>query len=1112
MARKVTVNIDISADASEVRDAQGEVTELRDRTIDTENTASSSFKGMGQAAAVGLGNIAANAISSAVSKLKQMASQAIQTGAKFEQSIADLEAITGLGEKKLGALGQAARENAVATGRSAEEQVKAYKLLASNIQGSAGRSVDSLKKMGKEVVTLAQASGENLETATNTVASTINQFNLEASESERVVNTLAAGAKEGAAEVGDLSRSLKNVGTTAEGADVSLEETTGAIEVLAQNGLKGAESGTQLRNVMTILQTESEKLAEHGIKDVNLESDGLTKTLEKLRPLLSDASARTEIFGRENQNAAQVLIENAESVGQMTEAVTDTATAQEQAAAQMDTFQGLTKKLNEALDNLKIALFEAFDEELKALIRESIEQIQAFKDEVVTFFRIIVETAGPALGVIEETFKTVFGDVGDILFNVVTSIPELFSNALDLAGENFQSFLDFLGQQVDLIKEQFTAVKNIIAGAFTLDREQFKKGLDQMVDVAAQSAESYVQLGKDLGSNYASAFKDQAEVIFEGVDTTPIQEQVDSFIESLNRAQQAGMGGTGGGQEEQQGKPARVEEIEQIEAAEQSLNETVKNASLQRANFTEEEAKAAKQALQQKQEAREAEKDVQEQALSQQIQATGQQVQSAEDAASAVVSSIKKQVMAKIANTIASAVSSLGPAAPVVGPAVGAAVWALFNNLLSGLIPGFREGGEVQGSGGPRDDEVLIRASDTEYVINAQSAQAAPELVRRINEAPRQAAALERAVSGEPAVIERENVVRSPSQAFRTSNTVERSRTVRRDRALEPPMIVEAGSGMGGARPIVDRRESVREGGERVERRQREEQTEVHAEQTDRHHREDRHKIVRGIERVGPREQVRPVPATVDDRGRHQAVIQRGGDSVLIREDMRRERLLEGADRELVREATRQGLTNREVVDRRRERTLRRFDSSIRVTDRTDQVRRDRSAERHQRHRTESRRRETVREGGERVEQERKQKGRVPEPSASDSAETPASSSEGRRVVVQAGPQPARPEASSADAPSASVEAAPVDTRHVVQRDRRVVTTEPATAEPRRQHRAPSQPAGADMGEMKTQLTALEAAVREQTERLEEVDRGVTIDPFHLGEELTKYDALSSSS
>ena len=42
-----------------------------------------------------------------------------------------------------------------------------------------------------------------------------------------------------------------------------------------------------------------------GLKGINLESDGLSATLVKLQPLLNNAAVLTEIFGRENANAAQ---------------------------------------------------------------------------------------------------------------------------------------------------------------------------------------------------------------------------------------------------------------------------------------------------------------------------------------------------------------------------------------------------------------------------------------------------------------------------------------------------------------------------------------------------------------------------------------------------------------------------------------------------------------------------------------------------------------------------------------------------------------------------------------------------------------------------------------
>lgn len=64
---------------------------------------------------------------------------------------------------------------------------------------------------------------------------------------------------------------------------------------------------------------------------------------------------------------------------------------------------------------------------------------------------------------------------------------------------------------------------------------------------------------------------------------------------------------------------------------------------------------------------------------------------------------------------------------------------------LGGLVGLFAEGGEVGGDGG---DEVPIMAHEKEFVIRAAAAQAAPQLVRLINENPQAAQRLEWQVTG----------------------------------------------------------------------------------------------------------------------------------------------------------------------------------------------------------------------------------------------------------------------------------------------------------------------------------------------------------------------------
>jgi len=244
------------------------------------------------------------------------------------------------------------------------------------------------------------------------------------------------------------------------------------------------------------------------------------------------------------------------------------------------------------------------------------------------------------------------------------------------------------------------------------------------------------------------------------IDTSGIQQKIQRFQQKLQQAQQAGAGGSssgqGGttGQQGQQGgmglsgggqqKPERVKTAQQIEAAEKSLTQTVERATSERQVALDEETVAAVKASERKRKAKEAERKATEKALERQIASSQRGAKNAKDAAGAMVAQIRKIIQAKIAQTIASAIAPLGPMAPILGAGIAAAVNALFNSVL----PSFRTGGEIRGPGGPRDDQVPVMASDKEYIVNARSAQAAPNTIRRINESPAEARRIEEQEQG----------------------------------------------------------------------------------------------------------------------------------------------------------------------------------------------------------------------------------------------------------------------------------------------------------------------------------------------------------------------------
>ena len=271
------------------------------------------------------------------------------TGTDFQQGMADLQAITGLVGKELDAVSEAARRVGKESGLGARGAVDAFTLLASQISVDQ-IGLEGLMQLQKETVTLAQAGGLSMEEAATAMAATINQFGLEASEAARVVNVLAAGSKYGAAEVADLAQSFRITGATAAAAGLSVEQTAAALEVLSQSNLKGSESGTALRNIILKLQTTL---------GMDLSSTGLANALDALRPKLEDVTFLAKTFGAENIAAAQYLITNADAVRQMTDAVTGTNVAQEQAAIRTNTLAEQQKRIQANIDDLKISLFEA---------------------------------------------------------------------------------------------------------------------------------------------------------------------------------------------------------------------------------------------------------------------------------------------------------------------------------------------------------------------------------------------------------------------------------------------------------------------------------------------------------------------------------------------------------------------------------------------------------------------------------------------------------------------------------------------------------------------------------------------------------------------------------
>lgn len=313
--------------------------------------------------------------------------KAIAVTSEFNATISNLSALTGAVGKDLEVFRQAAIDIGGSTSLSATQAAEAMKLI-----GSASpellKSADSLKSVTQQAVTLAEAAGSTLPEAASALTGALNQFQLGADQAGRVINVLAAGAKEGASEINDTVEAMRNAGVVAAQAGVNFEQFNGAVQALAQGQIKGAEAGTGLRNILTILNTQAKSELKPSIV-------GLSDALANLEKAGLDDTQMVKLFGRENITTAKVLLQFRGTMDTVTKSITGTSEAYKQAAINQDNLKGDVAQLSSAFETLQIAIGDLSDSTLRDLTKQLTEVLGSFgsnKDALSSFF----QTAGDA--------------------------------------------------------------------------------------------------------------------------------------------------------------------------------------------------------------------------------------------------------------------------------------------------------------------------------------------------------------------------------------------------------------------------------------------------------------------------------------------------------------------------------------------------------------------------------------------------------------------------------------------------------------------------------------------------------------------------------------------
>lgn len=349
-----------------------------------------------------------------------------------ESSQAELKALTGLDDESIQWLTKQAEqlsttmdESGLRIRQSSDEILQAYMLIGSK-KPELLKDKEALNAVTIEAMRLAAAAKIDLKDAVTATTVSLNMYGESADQAARYVNVLAAGSKEGAADVSAQAASIKNAGVAASGAGVSIEQLQGTIQMLAEKGLEAEPAGTALRKFFLVLQT--------GPDETNPKVVGLQTALENLNKKSLTAAQIQTMFGEEAYSAATILIDNADKVRQYTEAVTDTNIAMEQAAINSDTNEAKMAQYRNSIKEAGIELMERLNPSLSLLTGWTTKIIVALPTLIDWFIKyksiIITSTAAIAAYTITVNASTIATKLYETWTKLATVATRGFNTAL----------------------------------------------------------------------------------------------------------------------------------------------------------------------------------------------------------------------------------------------------------------------------------------------------------------------------------------------------------------------------------------------------------------------------------------------------------------------------------------------------------------------------------------------------------------------------------------------------------------------------------------------------------------------------------------------------------
>lgn len=355
--------------------------------------------------------------------------------AAFDDVMRRVGAVTAASVEKLSALGDLAKSLGASTAFTAAQVAAGMQSL-----GMMGFSTEEIRASTAAIMNLSQATGTELAVAATIAANNLRVFGMGAKDIGKVSDYLAATANGSAQTLTDLGEALKTAGPAAASVGQTVRQTSAALGVLANMGIRGSVAGTALAR--SYRQIADPQVREY-LRSLGVSVTDSSGNLRNMASVFTDVgraisgmgsadqvAALEKIFGARGVLAGQTLSINPAGLDGFMRKLDDSAGYCERAARQMeDGLGGAFRSVQSAVEAFQIAIGEAFSADYVVTLVNGFAEFVRMAADLVEFLGPVVPAVAAVAGafiLLGGAMKTV-GAVGGAYTLFFKDLPKVLS-------------------------------------------------------------------------------------------------------------------------------------------------------------------------------------------------------------------------------------------------------------------------------------------------------------------------------------------------------------------------------------------------------------------------------------------------------------------------------------------------------------------------------------------------------------------------------------------------------------------------------------------------------------------------------------------------------------